>query len=109
METDPGSSYTAANIHIATDVEILEAWDWAKVGHWARVYGCPAEWLTRAVEACRRVGRDPSYIERRYLQRRPGEPLSESVEPLDEAVDAAMRDILEEVRLGTFSPTKTEV
>jgi hypothetical protein len=95
-------TYTAANIRIATDAQILDAWDWAKVGHWCHVYGCNPEWLGRAVEACRRAGRDPSYVERRYLQRLRDE------EPLDVAVDAAMREILEEVRLRTFLPTRKE-
>jgi hypothetical protein len=96
------TSYTAANIRVAKDAEIIDAWDWAKVGHWCHVYGCHAEWLARAVEACRRAGRDPGYIERRYLQGLRDE------EPFDQAVDAAMREILEEVRLRTFSLTRRE-
>ena len=82
-------SYNASSIHIATDEEILDRWDWAKVGHWAHQYRVPAEWLERAVEACRRAGRDVEYIRDRYLRQ------VASV-PLDEAVDAAMRDIRDE-------------
>lgn len=79
-------SYTAANIHIAKDEEILDRWDWARVGHWAQQYRVPAEWLERAVEACRRAGVGPEYVEQRYLRQ-------DASVPLDEAVDAAMRDI----------------
>ena len=82
-------SYNASSIHIASDEEILDRWDWAKVGHWAQQYRVPAEWLERAVEACRRAGRDVEYIRDRYLRQ------VASV-PLDEAVDAAMRDIRDE-------------
>ena len=82
-------SYTAANIHIAKDAEILDRWDWAKVGHWAQQYRVPAEWLERAVEACRRAGVAPAYLEQRYLRQ-------DASVPLDEAVDAAMREIRDE-------------
>lgn len=80
--------YTATSIHIASDTEILDCWDWARVGHWARLYCVPDEWLERALEACRRAGVDPEYIERRYLK---GE-----AEPLRPEVDAAMRQIRDE-------------
>ena len=83
-------SYNASSIHIASDEEILDRWDWAKVGHWAQQYRVPAEWLERALEACRRAGVDPSYIEARYLRQ------DGSVGVMDEAVDAAMRDIRDE-------------
>ena len=82
-------SYTAANIHIAKDEEVLDRWDWAKVGHWAQQYRVPESWLSRALEACRRAGVDPSYIEARYLRQ-------DASVPLDEAVDAAMKDIRDE-------------
>ena len=82
-------SYNASSIHIASDEEILDRWDWAKVGHWAQQYRVPAEWLERAVEACRRAGVAPEYLEQRYLRQ------VASV-PLDEAVDAAMREIRDE-------------
>ncbi len=82
-------SYTAANIYIAKDEEIIDRWDWAKVGHWAQQYRVPAEWLERAVEACRRAGVAPEYVEQRYLRQDPDVPL-------DEAVDAAMREIRDE-------------
>lgn len=82
-------SYTAANIYIAKDAEILDRWDWAKVGHWAQQYRVPAEWLERAVEACRRAGVAPAYLEQRYLRQ-------DASVPLDEAVDAAMREIRDE-------------
>lgn len=84
--TDP---YNASSIHIASDEEILDRWDWAKVGHWAHQYRVPESWLSRALEACRRAGVDPSYLEARYLRQDPGVPL-------DEAVDAAMREIRDE-------------
>jgi len=80
--------YAAASIHIASDAEILDRWDWAKVGHWARLYCVPDEWLERAVEACRRAGVEPEYIERRYLK---GE-----AEPLRPEVDEAMRQLRDE-------------
>jgi len=48
----------------------------------------PDEWLERAVEACRRAGVEPEYIERRYLK---GE-----AEPLRPEVDEAMRQIRDE-------------
>ncbi len=82
-------SYNASSIHIATDEEILDRWDWAKVGHWAQQYRVPAEWLERAVEACRRAGVAPEYLEQRYLRQ-------DASVPLDEAVDAAMREIRDE-------------
>lgn len=82
--------YTAASIHIATDEEILDRWDWAKVGHWARLYCVPDEWLERALEACRRAGVEPEYIERRYLKR------DGYLEPRRPEVDEAMRQIRDE-------------
>ena len=82
-------SYNASSIHIASDEEILDRWDWAKVGHWAQQYRVPAEWLERAVEACRRAGVAPEYLEQRYLRQ-------DASVPLDEAVDAAMREIRDE-------------
>ena len=82
-------SYNASSIHIASDEEILDRWDWAKVGHWAHQYRVPESWLSRALEACRRAGRDVEYIRDRYLRQ------VASV-PLDEAVDAAMREIRDE-------------
>ncbi len=87
--TQVTNSYNAANIHIATDAEVLDRWDWAKVGHWAQQYRVPAEWLERAVEATRRAGKDPEYIRDRYLRQ-------DASVPLDEAVDAAMREIRDE-------------
>jgi hypothetical protein len=86
----PVSDYTAANIHVATDEEILQRWDWARVGHWAHVYCVPEDWLKRAVEACRRAGVEPEYIERRYLQR------DGYLEPFRPEVDAAMRELRDE-------------
>jgi hypothetical protein len=82
-------TYNASSIHIASDEEILDRWDWAKVGHWAQQYRVPAEWLERAVEACRRAGVAPEYLEQRYLRQ-------DASVPLDEAVDAAMREIRDE-------------
>ena len=79
------NSYTAADIHIAKDADIIDRWDWARVGHWAHQYRVPDEWLSRAVEACRRAGRDVAYIERQ-----------DASVPLDEAVDAAMRELRDE-------------
>ena len=90
------TAYTAASIHIASDAEIIGAWDWARVGHWVQVYGCHPDWLARAVEACRRAGREPEYIERRYLQGLRDE------EPHDPAVDAALREVQEEERLKSY-------
>ena len=96
------SDYTAASIRIATDAEIVDAWDWARVGHWCQVYGCHAEWLARAVEACRRAGREPEYLQRRYLDGRRDE------EPHDPSVDAAMREIQEEERRRSFQAEMRE-
>ena len=89
------TDYTASAIHIASDAEIIDRWDWAKVGHWCQVYGCHPEWLARAMEACRRAGREPEYIERRYLQDR-------REEPHDPLVDAAMREVQAEERRRSF-------
>ena len=89
------TEYTAANIRVATDAEIISQWDWALVGHWAHQYSCHPEWLQRAVEACRRAGREPGYIERRYLQRRDDEPL-------DAAVDTALRELRDEEQAAQF-------
>ena len=83
-------SYTAADIKIASDAEVLDRWDWARVAHWAHQYRVPESWLSRALDACRRAGVDPSYIEARYLRQ------DGSVGVMDEAVDAAMRDIRDE-------------
>ena len=82
-------SYPPADIKIASDAEVIDRWDWAKVGHWAQQYRVPAEWLERAVEACRRAGVAPAYLEQRYLRQ-------DASVPLDEAVDAAMREIRDE-------------
>lgn len=83
------TDYTAADIHIASDTEILDRWDWAKAGHWARIHGVPVEWLERALEACRRANVDPEYIEKRYL-------LNEAV-PLHPGVNEAMRQLRDEL------------
>ena len=61
-------SYNASSIHIASDEEVLDRWDWARVAHWAHQYRVPESWLSRSLEACRRAGVDPSYIEARYLR-----------------------------------------
>jgi len=51
--------------------------------------GQPEEWLARALEACRRAGVEPEYLERRYLKR-------EGYEPFRPEVDAAMRELRDE-------------
>lgn len=83
--------YTANSIKILDDADIIDRFDWARAGEWARLYHYPLDWCQRALEACRRANVDPEYIEARYLRREPIERIP--------AVDEAMRDILSEARL----------
>lgn len=83
------NEYNASSIRVLNDQEVLDAFDWAKIGHLAHQYKVPEAWLSRAAEACLRVGVSFDYVISRYLRQ-------DASVPLDEAVDAAMREIRDE-------------
>jgi len=89
--TETVPDYTASSIKILSDSEILEAFDWAKVGHLATQYNRDSDFIERCLQACARVGVNHSYFIGRYLE-------GDKTIPLHEGVNAAMVDILKEVR-----------
>lgn len=89
--TEQHPEYTAANIKILSDAEILESFDWAKVGHLAAQFNRDADFIERGLQACARVGVHHSYFIGRYLQ-------GDKTIPFREDVNAAMTDILKEIR-----------
>ena len=89
--TETVPEYTAANIKILRDEEILEAFDWAKVGHLAAQYNRDPSFIERGLQACARVGVHHSYFIARYLE-------GDKTIAFREDVNAAMVDILKESR-----------
>lgn len=82
--------YTANAIRVLKPEETIERFDWVRTGEWASGYPhVPAEFISRAIEACRRAGVDLEYIKHRYLD-------GDLSVPLNEAVDEQMRQILRE-------------
>jgi len=87
------STYTAADIRILSDEDVVDRFDFARAAAWANEYEANPEWLQRALEACRRAGADPEYLRRRYLL-----PGGKDTEPRNPLVDEAMREVLREQR-----------
>lgn len=86
------SDYTAASIRVLSDDEIYEKFDWAKAGALAATYRVPVEFVERMCEAYDRAGAPLDHGICRYLI--PGG----QKEPAIPAVQAAMREILTELR-----------
>lgn len=86
--------YDASAIRVLTDAEVLDAFEWATVGHLAAQHKAPTPFVRRGLEACRRAGTPPTYLIDRYLRLSRPDPAV----PLDLAVDVAMRDVLAEER-----------
>jgi len=81
------TSYTAADIHVLTDKEAGDAFDWKQVELWANQYKFPHHWLLRACEACRLANVDPrEYVLPRYLK-------GDMTIPLNKEVDMILREI----------------
>lgn len=85
------SDYTAADIRIPSDAEIIARQPWVRAGELADQHGVPVEWVRRGLEACDRAGVPDGYFIARYLAREPSVAL-------DARVDAAMREIAIEDR-----------
>jgi len=80
-------SYTAANIRVLTDAEIVERFDWAKLGHLAAHYRRDPAFIRRGIRACETVGVPASYFVKRYLD-------GDKTIPFREDVDAAFTEML---------------
>jgi len=89
--TEQHPEYTASSIKILTDEQVLEAFDWAKIGALAAQYHRDPDYIERGLQACARVGVHYSYFVRRYLE-------GDKTVTLHEGVNAAMLDILKENR-----------
>ena len=87
------ATYTASSIAILEPEQVLERFFWAKANDLAVTYRKPLEWIERGLQACERVCVPHDYFINRYLKKLPI--------PKDQAVDAAMRDMLIEARTGT--------
>jgi hypothetical protein len=85
------SDYTAASIRILPPQEVVERYDWAKIGALAAQYSVPAEFVERGLEACRRAGAEPEYFVGRYLA-------GDKSIPKNAEVEDAHREILAESR-----------
>lgn len=83
--------YNASRIKILSHEEILDAFDWAKVGHLAAQYNRDPDFIERGLQACARVGVHHSYFVGRYLD-------GDKTIPFREDVNEAMTDILKESR-----------
>lgn len=79
-------SYTAKNIKILEAEDILEKFDWAKLGALAEQYNAPVEWIERGFNACQQAGVDFEYFIDRYLKK-------DKTVPFHEGVDEAYRDL----------------
>ena len=89
-------SYTASSITILEPEQVLERFFWAKANDLALTYRRPLEWIERGLQACERVRVPHDYFIDRYLKKLPIQK--------DQAVDAAMRDLLSEARPGPIKP-----
>jgi len=89
-------SYTASSITILEPEQVLERFFWAKANDLAVTYRKPLEWIERGLQACERVRVPHDYFIDRYLKKLPI--------PKDQAVDAAMRDLLIEARPSAVKP-----
>jgi len=89
-------SYTASSITILEPEQVLERFFWAKANDLAVTYRKPLEWIERGLQACERVRVPHDYFIDRYLKKLPI--------PKDQAVDAAMRDLLLEARPSAVKP-----
>jgi hypothetical protein len=89
LESD---TYNANSIRVLTDDEILDSFDWAKIGHLASQYKRDSDFIERGLLACERVGVHYSYFVGRYLE-------NDKTIPMREDVNAAMADILKEMRV----------
>lgn len=64
---DVDDGYSAKDIRILRDDEIIERFDWAKIGSLAAQYRRPEEWIERGFRACDEVGVSHDYFVGRYL------------------------------------------
>lgn len=92
------ATYTASSIAILEPEQVLERFFWAKANDLAVTYRKPLEWIERGLQACERVRVPHDYFIDRYLKKLPI--------PKDQAVDAAMRDLLIEARPGPQKPSQ---
>jgi hypothetical protein len=73
-------SYTASSIRVLKEAEVLERFDWAKIGALAEQYGKSEEWIRKGFTACTEAGVHESYFVRRYLEGDKTVPAHEGVE-----------------------------
>lgn len=74
------SSYTSASIRVLSESEILERFDWAKIGSLAEQFNKDPEWIDRGFRACVEAGVHETYFIRRYLEGDKSVPAHEGVE-----------------------------
>jgi hypothetical protein len=63
--------YTAASIRILSDAEVVDRFDWAKVGALAVEYKRDEGWIRRGLAACETAGVSADYFIDRYLRKLP--------------------------------------
>lgn len=78
--------YTAKDIRILSDEDIIEKFDWAKIGSLSEQYKAPTEWIERGFMACDRAGVPVEYFIDRYLKK-------DKEVPFHEGVDEAYREL----------------
>jgi hypothetical protein len=81
------SDYTAKDIRILSDDEVVEAFDWAKAGALSVQYHRDEGWIQRGLSACQSAGVSGRYFVRRYLE-------GDKDMPQHEGVEAAFRALL---------------
>jgi hypothetical protein len=93
-------TYTAANIRILEPQEVVERFDWAKVGALAAQYHQPAEFVARGLEACTASGVQLDYFVGRYLR------WDRSI-PRNLDFEAAYQEVVQQERAGNPSTAPT--
>jgi hypothetical protein len=61
--------YDSSCIKILSPEEVVEKFDWAKIGELAHKYKRDAKWISLGLEACRASGESLEYFIGRYLEK----------------------------------------
>lgn len=80
------NDYNADSIRILSDAEVVQKFEWARLGHLASQYGRDEGFIRKGIQACEHVGVDPEYFITRYL-------VGDKSIPFREDVDAAFREL----------------
>ena len=79
--------YTADSIRVLPEDDVVERFDWAKVGALAAQYNRDEGWIRRGLSACEAAGVAPRYFIQRYLD-------GDKTVPRHEGVEAAFMEAL---------------